>query len=97
MTGCCASSSNIIQKYNSTENLAQSWNNSRKVGDTIFTDNFEKGLNTQIWKMEEHEGADATFKLNKDADNNSAVLVETIKNGTESWHITFKNVGEIEL
>jgi hypothetical protein len=83
----------LFKKYNSTENLAQSWNNSRKVGDTIFTDDFENGLNTQIWKIEKHEGAQAIFKLDTDADNNSAVLVETIKNGTESWHITFKNVG----
>ncbi len=82
----------LLAKYDSTANLQQSWNNSSKTGDTIFTEDFENGLNTQIWQMEEHEGADATFELSTENDN-TAVLVKTIKNGTESWHITFKNVG----
>ena len=82
----------LFEKYDSTENLASVWNNNRLVGDTIFKDDFENGLNTQVWQMEEHEGAQATFQLEAET-NNISVQIETIKNGTETWHITFKNVG----
>lgn len=82
----------LIEKYDSTAALEGAWNAGRFVGDTLFTDNFESGLNTQIWQMEEHEGAQANYNLNTEEGNNS-VLVETIKNGSASWHITFKNVG----
>ena len=82
----------LIEKYDSTATLEEAWSAGKISGDTLFTDDFENGLNTQIWQMEEHAGAEATFELNTDNEN-SAVVVETIQNGSESWHITFKNVG----
>lgn len=82
----------LFKKYNSTENLRNTWNSSRLIGDTIFKDDFESGLNTQIWQLEEHDVAQASFELNTNG-GNSEVLVKTVANGTETWHITFKNVG----
>ncbi len=84
----------LLEKYDSTKNVALAWNSKKMVGDTIFFDNFEKGLNTQKWQIEKHDGAEASFELHTDPETgNSSVLVKAIKHGSESWHITFKNVG----
>ena len=81
------------EKYTSTENIAQAWNSSRLTGDTIYKDNFEAGLNTQKWQLEKHEGAQASYALHTDNAGNNSVLVKAIQHATQSWHITFKNVG----
>ena len=84
----------LLEKHDSTANLALAWNSGKLIGDTIYKDNFESGLNTQKWQLEKHEGAQATYQLHTDAGTgNSAVLVKAIKHGTADWHITFKNVG----
>ncbi len=84
----------LAEKYDSTQNVADAWNQGIKTGAIIFSDDFENGLNTQIWQMERHEGAQATYELDVDTQGgNSSVLVKTIQNGSLSWHITFKNVG----
>lgn len=83
----------LMDKYDSTNNLAEAWNSNRRIGDTIFSDNFENGLNTQIWQIEKHNGAQANFTLHTDNSGNNSVWIKAIKHGSESWHITFKNVG----
>lgn len=84
----------LLEKYETTQNLSDAWNQNRLVGDTIIHDNFEDGLNTQVWQMELHEGAQGTFDLFTDEESgNSVVHIETTKHGSQSWHITFKNVG----
>lgn len=82
----------LIEKYDSTTTLNEAWSVGEIIGDTLFNDDFENGLNTQIWQLEEHEGAQASFSLDT-AEGNNKVLVETVKNGSASWHITFKNIG----
>ncbi|MCF6357269.1 MAG: carbohydrate binding domain-containing protein, partial [Draconibacterium sp.] len=84
----------LLVKYDSTQNIAQAWNSGKKDEEIIFSDDFESGLDTDKWQLEKHNGAQATYNLHTDTNSgNSSVLVKAIKHGTESWHITFKNVG----
>lgn len=83
----------LNQKYTNNTNLKQAWNGNIVLADTLMFDNFENGLNTEKWQLEQHENAQASFELFTENNGNHAVLVKAIKHGSQSWHITFKNIG----
>jgi hypothetical protein len=83
----------LAERYDSTEDLRASWNENIIRGDTIYKEDFEKGL-PDDWTLELHERARGSVFITPDAaSRDSAALVKVANLSSESWHCMFKQTG----